>query len=101
MDTQPYDWTQFSVRININAPLEKLYWAWSTGEGIEHWFLRLSEYKKPDGALHGNDEPVQKGDTYKWLCMAGRMIQWQMAKYWKLMEKIFFHSALVKQATEL
>ena len=34
---------------------------------MEYWFLRLSEYKKPDGAIRGNKEYVEKGDTYKWL----------------------------------
>lgn len=35
--------------------------------GIEYWFLRLSEYKKPDGTPRGSKEKVEKGDTYKWL----------------------------------
>jgi len=34
---------------------------------MEYWFLRLSEYKKPDGSLRANDELVAKEDTYKWL----------------------------------
>jgi hypothetical protein len=62
-----YDWTRFIVRIDVNAPIDKLYNAWATRKGMEHWFLRLSEYKKPDGSLVGNDEPVKKGDAYKWL----------------------------------
>jgi uncharacterized protein YndB with AHSA1/START domain len=62
-----YDWSRFSVRINVNAPVEKLYKAWATHSGIEQWFLRLSEYKKPTGSLRGNDEFVMKGDSYKWL----------------------------------
>jgi Activator of Hsp90 ATPase homolog 1-like protein len=62
-----YDWGRFTVRINVNAPVEKLYRAWATRSGMEYWFLRLSEYKKPGGSLRGNDEFVAKGDTYKWL----------------------------------
>jgi uncharacterized protein YndB with AHSA1/START domain len=61
------EWNRFAVRINIDAPIEKLYHAWATREGIEHWFLRLSEYKKPDGSLRSKSELVGKGDTYKWL----------------------------------
>jgi hypothetical protein len=34
---------------------------------MEYWFLRLSEYKKPDGSVRNNDELVTKGDCYKWL----------------------------------
>lgn len=63
----PYDWSRFAVRINVNAPVEKLYEAWATRNGIEHWFLRLGEYKKAGGTLCAGDEPVKKGDTYKWL----------------------------------
>ena len=62
-----YDWSRFTVRINIHATEEKLYHAWATRSGIEFWFLRLSEYKKPDGSVRGNDEMISVGDTYKWL----------------------------------
>ena len=61
-----YDWSRFVTRISVKASLEKLYWSWVTREGMEYWFLRLSEYKKPDGNLRGNNEPVQKGDMYTW-----------------------------------
>lgn len=62
-----HDWNRFTVRIDVNAPVEKLYAAWATRAGMEYWFLRLSEYKKPDGSLRSKDEFVQKGDSYKWL----------------------------------
>lgn len=61
------DWSRFTVRININAPLEKLYHAWATKTGMEFWFLRVSEYSKPDGTLRHANEFVEKGDRYKWL----------------------------------
>lgn len=64
---EEFDWSKFSVRININASLDALYQAWATRKGIESWFLRLSEYKKPDSRVTNNDELVQEGDTYKWL----------------------------------
>jgi uncharacterized protein YndB with AHSA1/START domain len=66
MSTNSHDWSRFTVRINVNAPVDKLYQAWVTREGIEQWFLRFSEYKKTDGAVRGNKEAVEKGDTYKW-----------------------------------
>jgi len=62
-----FDWSRFTVRINIkNVSKEKLYWCWATKEGIEYWFLRKSDYKKPGGVLHGGNEFVQKGDLYSW-----------------------------------
>ena len=61
-----YDWGRFVVRIPINASQERLYDAWCTRKGIEHWFLRMSEYRSPDGELRKDDEPVEAGDTYAW-----------------------------------
>jgi hypothetical protein len=67
MSATSHDWSRFTVRINVNAPVEKLYHAWATRSGMEYWFLRLSEFKKMDGSLRGNDDFVTKGDSYKWL----------------------------------
>lgn len=61
-----FDWSRFVTRININAPIEQLYRLWATRNGMEYWFLRMSEYKTADGVLRANDEPAEKGDTYCW-----------------------------------
>ena len=61
-----FNWTTFTTRIPVNAPVEKLYWCWATREGIEFWFLRMSEYKTPSGDLRKDNEPVQTGDSYRW-----------------------------------
>lgn len=61
-----FDWSRFAVRININASAEKLYRCWATREGIEYWFLRRSEYKKPGGGPRAGDEAVAAGDSYQW-----------------------------------
>jgi uncharacterized protein YndB with AHSA1/START domain len=66
MSTNSHDWSRFTVRINVNAPVDKLYQGWATREGIEQWFLRFSEYKNAGGIGRGNKEAVEKGDTYKW-----------------------------------
>ncbi|MBL7724617.1 MAG: SRPBCC domain-containing protein [Chitinophagaceae bacterium] len=61
------NWGRFVVRIDVNASPKALYAAWATRAGIESWFLRLSEYKAADGTIRAKNEPVQKGDTYKWM----------------------------------
>ena len=61
-----HDWSKFTVRVNVKAPINKLYQSWATREGIEEWFLRMSEYKKPDGSLRKPNEFAGKGDTYAW-----------------------------------
>ena len=62
-----YNWKQFTKRITIDAQPKAIFTAWSSQQGLESWFLRLAEFKKPDGALRRKDEIVQKGDHYKWL----------------------------------
>lgn len=61
-----YDWSRFTTRILINASVQDLYKAWATRRGIEHWFLRLSEYASPDGKQRNPEEEVSPGDTYLW-----------------------------------
>lgn len=61
-----YDWSRFVTRVNIKAPINNLYNAWATRAGIESWFLRMSEYKKPDGTIRSPTEQVAVGDTYRW-----------------------------------
>ena len=62
------DWDRFTVRINIkNVPTEKLYWAWASRNGMEYWFLRLSEYKTSSAKERNPEELVEKGDNSKWL----------------------------------
>lgn len=61
------DWSRFVVRINIKrVSAEKLYHAWATRQGMEYWFLRLSEYKSSSGELRKNEETVKEGDEYTW-----------------------------------
>jgi len=65
--SEPYDWSAFVVRINVNAPVQTLYDAWATRTGMEKWFLRVSEYKSPDGNIKKDDEYAVAGDSYRWL----------------------------------
>jgi uncharacterized protein YndB with AHSA1/START domain len=62
-----FDWSSFSVAINIKAAPVKLYKAWATRHGIEEWFLRISEFSRADGTVLKPDEEVKPGDKYKWM----------------------------------
>lgn len=62
-----YDWSRFSQKIRIKVPVQKVYEAWTTQQGIESWFLRLSEFTTADGKLRAPDESIAAGDTYRWL----------------------------------
>jgi hypothetical protein len=61
------DWSMFTQRININAPLQNLYDAFATRTGMESWFLRMCEYQHADYSLLAGNERVNAGDIYKWL----------------------------------
>lgn len=62
-----YDWSKFELRININAPVETIYQAWSTQQGIESWFLRSAKYVAQNNRVRERNELIQKGDRYTWL----------------------------------
>jgi len=64
---QPYNWSQFKLRIPVKADIETIHRNWTTRSGLEYWFLRKAEFKKKDGSFRGNKESIKVGDTYEWL----------------------------------
>jgi uncharacterized protein YndB with AHSA1/START domain len=62
-----YNFKEFTKRITIQRDKEIIYRAWATQAGLENWFLRLAEFRKPDERLRDRNEQVQQGDKYKWL----------------------------------
>ena len=62
-----HDWTRFTKRITIDAPIDAVYRAWATRDGIESWFLRLSEISNAAGHVRPASEFAAAGDRYRWL----------------------------------
>jgi uncharacterized protein YndB with AHSA1/START domain len=62
-----YNWNEFTRRIPIQAPAKSVYDAWTTQQGLESWFLRLAQFKKPNGELRPRNDRIEAGDHYKWL----------------------------------
>jgi len=56
----------FTKKIYIKAPIDKLYYAWGTKEGICSWFLRSAQYASNEGKLRELTEPIKVGDKYVW-----------------------------------
>src|SRR5687767_11036884 len=85
------DWSRFVTRINVGAPADEIYNAWATRDGMESWFVRLSEYKDKDGVERAADEEVTVGDTYKWLWFGyddkavehGQILELKKGEYFK------------------
>ena len=61
-----FNWSQFTTRIPVAADKATLYKAWATRHGIESWFLRMAEFRRPDGAKRLGDALVKPGDIYTW-----------------------------------
>jgi uncharacterized protein YndB with AHSA1/START domain len=61
-----YDWSNFNRRIPINAPVESIYNALATRNGMESWFLRKAEFKTSEGVLLDHTQKVKAKDTYNW-----------------------------------
>lgn len=74
-------WNEFKLRVNIDAPIDKVYPRWTTSGGLETWFLRKAIVSPPDigvGAIAGKEDAsgtevvrqdsdlIQKGDRYQW-----------------------------------
>lgn len=64
--TSKYNWSNFVKRITIKATQKDIYYAWTTSEGIEKWFLSKAEFTKTHGKLREKDSQVQAGDNYSW-----------------------------------
>ena len=62
-----YDWSKFTQKININAPIEAIYNAWTLPEQLEKWFLREANFKRSNGTEREKFLHIQRGDSYKWL----------------------------------
>ena len=51
--TKPYDWTQFSLKIEIMAPPEKVYQAWTDDAKIVKWFVEKAVIEpKKNGRIY-------------------------------------------------
>lgn len=60
-----YDWSRFTLKININAPVESIYMAWTIPEMLERWFLRKAIFYH-NGKECAPDKMIQEGYNYEW-----------------------------------
>jgi uncharacterized protein YndB with AHSA1/START domain len=60
-----YDWSRFTLKININASLSAIYLAWTMRDELEKWFLRKAIFCE-DKKVQPASRMIQPGDTYEW-----------------------------------
>jgi len=61
------DWTTFTKRIDVNAPITTIYKAWTSQEGLEQWFLSKAEFRNSEGVLNARDAMCEIGNEYTWM----------------------------------
>lgn len=57
---------EFTKKIFIKAPMEKLYSLWGTSGGLTSWFLQDATYTKPEGTARVATENFKADDSYSW-----------------------------------
>ena len=62
-----YDWARFVLRIPISADKQTIFSRWTSQSGLESWFLRKAEFKKPDGNPRKPNDQIQINDSYEWM----------------------------------
>ena len=98
MTAHTFDWSRFVVRISVKAPDEKLYNAWATRDGIESWFLRLSEFKSRVRSEKLMNQSKKRIHTAGF-GTAGATILRKKEPYWIAMERIILNSVLEKRGS--
>ena len=61
-----FDWTTFTRKIAIKAPLADIYNAWTTASAIEKWFLSKAVFMDTNGKPVSKTTPIEKGYSYEW-----------------------------------
>ncbi len=61
-----FDWTTFTRKIAIKAPLADIYNAWTTASAIEKWFLSKAVFMDTNGKPVNKEIPIEKGFSYEW-----------------------------------
>lgn len=63
---QKKDWSQFMLRIPVNASIQEIYDRWASPGGLESFFLRQALFTTAEGAAKTKGQKVIQGDTYQW-----------------------------------
>ena len=58
--------SEFTRRIYIKSPMERIYEHWATPEGICSWFLRDAVYTFGKDKTRSGSEQIATGDRYCW-----------------------------------
>ena len=77
---QDFDWTKFTQRNVVKAPMEKVYAAWTNCHELEKWFLSQARVKKSEDVVEMSDA-MQVNDEYAW-----NWYGYEFTEYGKILE---------------
>jgi len=63
---QKKDWSQFMLRIPVNASIQEIYDRWTSPGGLESFFLRQALFTTAEGTEKSGGQKIAPGDTYQW-----------------------------------
>lgn len=61
-----FDWTAFSLKILVKAPMAQVYQAWTTASEIERWFLKKCNFSNRERQPVPKDVAAESGFSYEW-----------------------------------
>jgi len=61
-----FDWTQFTRKMYIQAPIQKIYNAWAKPEEMERWFLKQTCYFDNKNKEFSRNKNITEGLRYEW-----------------------------------
>jgi uncharacterized protein YndB with AHSA1/START domain len=61
-----FDWTRYTKKIAVKAPIHQVYAAWTTAEELERWFLEEVKFYDGANSIVEKQAHTEKGTAYKW-----------------------------------
>lgn len=61
-----FNWTTFTRKIAINAPLSEIYNAWTKAADLEQWFLSKANFEDQNKNVLSKNLSAEKGARYTW-----------------------------------
>lgn len=61
-----FDWTSFSLKILVKAPIGQVYNAWTQSKELEKWFLKKSNFSNRERQVIPKESHAESGYSYEW-----------------------------------
>lgn len=76
-----FDWSSFTIRINIKTTMNDVYRAWTSSGELERWFAKKATFFAPDRQVLPPGELAVSGSKYQWSYFLQNEVE--NGKYWE------------------